>query len=101
MGKKNVNSKSSFGAGDANMYLVLLLIFMRQMLTSQYLVLLLIFMRQEMLTSQYLVLLLIFMVLNATLNNISAIAWQSVLLEKTGVPGENQTCHKSRTEFTT
>jgi len=35
------------------------------------------------------------MVLNVTVNNISAISWQSVLLvEETGVPGENQTCHK-------
>jgi len=31
-----------------------------------------------------------FMVLNATFNNISVISWPSVLLvEKTGVPGEN------------
>ena len=31
-----------------------------------------------------------FMVFNATLNNISALSWQSVLLmEQTGVPGEN------------
>ena len=31
------------------------------------------------------------MVFSATLNNISVISWQSVLLvEKTGVPGENQ-----------
>jgi hypothetical protein len=31
------------------------------------------------------------MVLNATFNNISAISWWSVLLvEETGVPGENQ-----------
>jgi hypothetical protein len=31
-----------------------------------------------------------FMVLNATFNNISVISWQSVLLvEETGVPGEN------------
>ena len=31
-----------------------------------------------------------FMVFNATLNNISAISWWSVLLvEETGVPGEN------------
>ena len=31
-----------------------------------------------------------FMVLNATLNNISVISWHSVLLiEETGVPGEN------------
>jgi len=31
-----------------------------------------------------------FMMLNATFNNISALSWQSVLLvEKTGVPGEN------------
>ena len=30
------------------------------------------------------------MVVNATLNNISAISWRSVLLvEETGVPGEN------------
>ena len=31
-----------------------------------------------------------FIVLNATFNNISAISWRSVLLvEETGVPGEN------------
>jgi len=31
-----------------------------------------------------------FMVFNATFNNISVILWQSVLLvEETGVPGEN------------
>jgi hypothetical protein len=31
-----------------------------------------------------------FMVFNVTFNNISAISWQSVLLmEETGVPGEN------------
>jgi hypothetical protein len=31
-----------------------------------------------------------FMVLNATFNNISVISWQSILLvEETGVPGEN------------
>jgi len=31
-----------------------------------------------------------FMVLNATLNNMSVISWRSVLLmEETGVPGEN------------
>jgi hypothetical protein len=31
-----------------------------------------------------------FMVLNATFNNISVISWQSVLLvEETGIPGEN------------
>jgi hypothetical protein len=31
-----------------------------------------------------------FMVLNATFNNISVITWRSVLLvEETGVPGEN------------
>jgi hypothetical protein len=31
-----------------------------------------------------------FMVLNATFNNISVISWQSVVLvEETGVPGEN------------
>ena len=29
------------------------------------------------------------MVFNATLNNISAILWQSVLLEETGLPREN------------
>ena len=33
---------------------------------------------------------LMFMVFNATFNNISVISWRSVLLvEKTGVPGEN------------
>ena len=33
---------------------------------------------------------LLFMVFNATFNNISAISWWSVLLlEETGVPGEN------------
>jgi hypothetical protein len=32
-----------------------------------------------------------FMVFNATFNNISVIAWRSVLLvEETGVPGENR-----------
>jgi hypothetical protein len=37
-----------------------------------------------------------FMVFNATFNNILVIPWQSVLLvEETGVPGENQTCLKS------
>jgi hypothetical protein len=31
------------------------------------------------------------MVLNATFNNISVISWQSLLLvEETGIPGENQ-----------
>jgi hypothetical protein len=30
-----------------------------------------------------------FMVFNATFNNISVISWWSVLLEETGVPGEN------------
>ena len=41
-------------------------------------------------------------VFNATFNNISAISWQSVLLvEETGVPGENQTCSKSLTNFMT
>jgi hypothetical protein len=31
------------------------------------------------------------MVINATVNNISAISWQSVLfVEETGVPGENK-----------
>jgi hypothetical protein len=37
------------------------------------------------------------MVFNATFNNISVISWQSVLLvEETGVPGENliQTCFR-------
>ena len=29
------------------------------------------------------------MVFNSTFNNISAISWWSVLLEETGVPGEN------------
>jgi hypothetical protein len=29
------------------------------------------------------------MVFNTTFNNISAISWQSVLLEETGIPGEN------------
>jgi hypothetical protein len=29
------------------------------------------------------------MVLNATFNNISVISWRSVLVEETGVPGEN------------
>jgi hypothetical protein len=29
------------------------------------------------------------MVFNATFNNISVISWHSVLLEETGVPGEN------------
>jgi len=33
------------------------------------------------------------MVFNTTFNNISAILWQSVLLvEETGVPGENHQC---------
>ena len=33
---------------------------------------------------------LVFMVFNATFNNISVISWRSVLLvEETGVPGEN------------
>ena len=41
------------------------------------------------------------MVFNATLNNISAISWRSVLLvEKTGVPGDKlPTCRKSLTNF--
>ena len=30
-----------------------------------------------------------FMVLNATFNTITDISWRSVLLEETGVPGEN------------
>jgi len=40
-----------------------------------------------------------FMVFNATINNVSVISWQSVLLvEETGVPGENYpTCLKSLT----
>jgi hypothetical protein len=44
-----------------------------------------------------------FMVSNATLNNISAISWRSVLLvEETGVPGEKPpTCRKSLTNFIT
>jgi hypothetical protein len=34
------------------------------------------------------------MVLNASLNNISVISWQSVLLvEESGVPGVNQASH--------
>jgi len=42
-------------------------------------------------------------VFNATLNNISVISWQSVLLEEeTGVPGEKPlTCHNSLTNFIT
>jgi hypothetical protein len=40
-----------------------------------------------------------FMVLNTTFNNISVLSWQSVLLvEETGVPGEN---HKSLTNYIT
>jgi hypothetical protein len=36
-----------------------------------------------------------FTVFNTTLNNISALSWQSVLLvEETGVPGKKQTCRK-------
>jgi hypothetical protein len=36
------------------------------------------------------------MVFNATFNNISVIPWWSILLvEETGVTGENQTCRKS------
>jgi hypothetical protein len=44
-----------------------------------------------------------FLVFNATLNNISVILWQSLLLvEETGVPGEKPpTCHKSLTNFIT
>jgi hypothetical protein len=39
---------------------------------------------------------LIFMVFNATINNISVISWRSVLLvEETGVPGENH-CNKKK-----
>ena len=42
------------------------------------------------------------MMLNATFNNISVILWQSVLLvEETGVPGENTTSRKSLTNFIT
>jgi hypothetical protein len=42
------------------------------------------------------------MVFNAIFNNISVISWQSVLLvEETGVTGENQTCRKSVTNFIT
>ena len=42
------------------------------------------------------------MVFNPRFNNISAIYWQSVLLVKeTGVTGENQTWHKSLTNFIT
>ena len=42
------------------------------------------------------------MVFNATFNNISVISWQPVLLvEETRVPGENQTCSKSLTNFVT
>ena len=42
------------------------------------------------------------MVFNATFNNISVISWWSVLLvEETGVHGENQTCRKSLTNFIT
>jgi len=37
------------------------------------------------------------MVFNATFNNISVVSWQSVLLvEETGVPGENQKPAASR-----
>jgi hypothetical protein len=40
------------------------------------------------------------MVVNATFNNISAILWWQVLLvEETGIPGEN--CCKSLTNFIT
>ena len=41
-------------------------------------------------------------VFNATLNNISAISWRSdLLVEETGVPGENKpsTCRKYLTNF--
>ena len=43
------------------------------------------------------------MVFNATINNISAISWRSVLLvEETRVPGEKPpTCRKSLTDFIT
>jgi hypothetical protein len=42
------------------------------------------------------------MVFNATFINISVISWRSVLLvEETGVPGENQICRKSLTNFIT
>jgi hypothetical protein len=41
------------------------------------------------------------MVFNITFNNISVVSWQSVLVvEETGVPGENQRpCRKSLTNF--
>jgi hypothetical protein len=42
------------------------------------------------------------MVFNGPFNNISDISWRSVLLlEETGVPGENQTNCKSLTNFIT
>ena len=43
------------------------------------------------------------MVFNATFYNILVISWQPVLLvEETGIPGENpRACHKSLTHFST
>jgi len=42
------------------------------------------------------------MVFNATFYNISVISWWSVVLvEKTGVSGDNMTCRKSLTNFIT
>ena len=44
----------------------------------------------------------VLMAFNSTFNNISVVSWQQVLLvEETGVPGENQTSHKSLTNFIT
>jgi hypothetical protein len=43
-----------------------------------------------------------FIVFKVTFNNISVISWRSVLLlEETGVPGENLSCRKSLTNFIT
>jgi hypothetical protein len=43
-----------------------------------------------------------FIMLNATFNNISVISWRSSLLvEETGVPGENQTSLKPLANFIT
>jgi hypothetical protein len=43
-----------------------------------------------------------FMVFNATFNNISVISWRSVLLvEESGVPGENHRPVASQTNFIT
>jgi hypothetical protein len=42
------------------------------------------------------------MVFNTTFNNISVISLQLVVMVgEIGVPGENQTCHKSLTNFIT